>query len=717
MSSKPSQITTPKFKANLKSDLCSYIKKTDFKIMTGPTMTGPISPLPFSCGSPDELSLAATFKNDSPLKEIYAITEENPYIEVPANTDTLECSFGPQELGLSRAERFFEMGNISNLSNKKEYGDKDYIYTVDTSARRDLKNSQTQQTQENYVKTLSTEVNQTVDRYPKDSFIDITHDQSLPAEQVKSKLLSVVNTWRPLMFFVFILFAVVFSGVASEYSIESPSFQFLALSIISLAASLFSFAIMKRTMFMKKFPKILSLWNKHQIDIDLYVFPKSYTVCQISSIILGLCLSAIVWKRDSSQITKAIFVLLLSIIVSCIAQIIFGLYYVHIFKKALKSARPKSFLGIRGVKKNVYNEFLDDLNDLKAQYSMTGKGEHVDTKPRKLKKTMVRSDSSNNLKQDKSSDTLRSLQTSKSELKEKDQVDHKASSKNLEVNYIPSMSLKHVCAGNLLILLWGFAGIYGLTVSYLIQNDLISNWILGFISVPGLSLFYGLLSFAMKRIIASLQIRGDLMLDFMSFAYMLIPYRMTTFVLLRQENSPALHILLFTLAKSIWKIAAYTYNFNHLKPKSEDEKTTDNIKKQKAEMGVVVELFKKKHLNFGVQITFWQHLDIMLSLVYIAVLPFVQGINMDRFVGNGIVPAISLVAVLGFDVIIEVILFRVFKYIFIKQGSELRKVNFSAMLYAYIRENLWIFMSSLFLVIYTSFNALSIQVSVDYQLY
>ena len=269
------------------------------------------------------------------------------------------------------------------------------------------------------------------------------------------------------------------------------------------------------------------------------------------------------------------------------------------------------------------------------------------------------------------------------------------------------MLLTHIIIGNILIILLGITATVCLAVPLLAMQNSTYVFSLGLMSFAGLPVVYICLKSFLSILARYFRFNSGILVDLLAFLCIMIPFKMVYFVLIEQEEQTFMDVLIFTFAKMGWKETVYAWELYKIHPNS-GEKNLPEDQKRMVRDGKLVKLYKRKHINFGVKVTFWQTCDVLISLIYAMILTslfFNSKMKKDYTVRQEVF--IYAVIVLAFDAAIESVAMALLKFIFVKLNPAMKNINFYSNIKTYMRENLSIFMACSACITFMSFNILA----------
>jgi len=631
-------------------------------------------------------------------------TEGNSYIGVPINQEALDISF---EAGNASGLNHLYHNTETKRNEKKKAKLPKHLMTLNSPTREERNlNIPT----ENYMNpftsqgTCETEPRMTTENNEN---MMIRSDGNLEEEGEASNKRKFKLSFRAnerLCFFFYLVFAVTVS-VGSVYLsttwvnlVDSP---YCTNSIIALLTVGLTNFIFQKSIFMKKSPKVFNLMGQRPLNLSIYHFPLSYYIYRVLSV---ACVVISVFLFTGFIGRYALYERVLGIvaasgIITYISQILFSLYYLKIYKPGLRNMQPKTFLNIPGVKNNKYNEFMDDLQNVKA---------HIAT----LRTEKDGSDNENSPPEIPSPRADQNPQDPTQ--KDSENTTEKTTSNQVKKKNLPSMVMKHVLGGNIILFSFAASLMITLMVPLTVHKKFNSSrppasaftlW--GLFSGP---VVYIGLSIISEKILKRLKFQAEMMIDVLLFLGIIGAYKAVFLVYPYTRAEELLDLVLFSGGKMLWKYVIYFYKLYQLRPIEGEQSVV--YKKKQTETGEVIELFKRSHINFGMKVWFWQYCDIALSIAYLVLLPLItmQSVNQFSHVRHYKPILNSMLTLIG-DAVLEICGLLLVKYLFIKSNPVVKRVRFVSNLQNYTKQNLAILMLSGFFVIFISINILDITLS------
>jgi len=634
----------------------------------------------------DDSSYVCTTTTEEGRKETVMQTEGNSYIGVAINQEALDCSF---DTGHNFYHDTEAKGNL-----KKKSKIKGPLMTLNSPTREERNLSSPLNMLINPF-TTTTGTLETEARVIENNEEMIQSEGHLQ-EEGKKRFKFSFSVSNRLCFFLYLTFAVsisVGSVCLSTSSINLIDSPYLTNGLIALVTVGLSNYLFQKSIFMKKRPKIFNLMAQNPLNLSIYYFPPSYYVYRGLNIVSVLC-SGLIFTNFLLKFTlyeRAAILVAISAGISLISQLLFALYYMKVYKPNLKNLKPKTFLNIPGVKNNKYNEFMDDLKNVKAHIATLKTEKDSEETPPTT---------------DKYPESTTTGRDKESPIPGDDNL----------IKHLPSMSKRHILCGNLIFFSFVTSLMINLMVPLTISKAFnsaklptsgITLW--GLVSGPmiyvGLS---GLTSIVFKR----LKFQADFLVDVLLFLGIIGSYKAIFLVYPSRQSNTLTDLIMFAGGKMLWKYLVYLYQMYKLSPSDESQGKEAVYKKKQTETGEVVELFKRSHINFGMKIWFWQYSDIVLSIAYLVLLPLInlKSFNQLSHVRHYKTILNPIMTLIG-EVILEIGGLFLMRYLFIRSNPVVRRVNFVSNLQNYSKQNLAILMLACIFVVFLSINILDITIS------
>ncbi len=640
----------------------------------------------------DDSSYVCTTNTEEARKEtvMQMQTEGNSYIGVAINQDALDCSF---DTGHNFYHETETKGNLKKKLRKSKM--KGPLMTLNSPTREERNISSPQNALINpfttTAGTLETEARATENNE------EMVQSEGNLEEKEKKRFKFSFSVSNRFCFFFYLVFAVgisvgsVFLSTSSINLVDAPYWTNSIIALVTIGLSNYIFL---KSIFMKKRPEIFNLMTQNPLNLSIYYFPPSYWIYRVSSVMTVLSVIGIFtnYLLKFTLYERVAIIVGTSAGISMISQFLFALYYMKIYKPNLKNLEPKTFLNIKGVKNNKYNEFMDDLKNVKAHIAtMRTERDEEDTPPatEKIPETTTRSDN---------------------------EMLPGNNNNNPQIKHLPSMSKRHILAGNLIFFSFSAALTIGLMVPLEISKAFNSSkppasgitlW--GLISGPVIYIgLNGLTSIVFKRF----KFQADFFVDVLLFLGIIGSYKAIFLVYPSRQSNTLTDLLIFTGGKMAWKYAVYLYQMYKLSPSEETKGQSAVYKKKQTETGEVIELFKRSHINFGMKVWFWQYSDIVLSIAYLILLPLITLKSFNQFSHLKHYKAIlSPMIMLSGEVLLEIGGLFLVRYMFTKSNPVVKRVNFVSNLLNYSKQNLAILMLACIFVVFLSINILDITLS------